>query len=119
MKKLLTIVGIVLLTGIAVRADVIAIPPRTLTLTGTLGWSAEKRADGREVRDRLTLTTTAGKVITLLRSSQVENPGQYDPLLGKKVVVKVLGYETRSRRGEPEVVVESVTSIEAAPAAKR
>jgi len=117
MKKLLTVVGLLLLTATAVRADIIALPPKKLTLTGTLGWSTDKRPDAVEVKT-LTLTSAEGKVVTLLHRPQMKNPNQYDQFLGKKVVVTVMAYEAGGK-GRPEFFVQSITDIKAAPAAKR
>jgi hypothetical protein len=119
MKTILAILGIVLVTGVAAHADVVAVPPQKLTLTGTLGWSTEKRPDGQEAKAWLTLTTADGKANNLLRVQTLKNPAQYDPLVGKKVVVTATGYERKNGRGDPEVFVVSVTDIKAAPATKR
>lgn len=119
MRRLLATLGIVMLTAIAARADVIAVPPQKLTLTGTLGWSTEKRPDGQEVKAWLTLTTADGKAVNLLRAEAVKKPTQYDQLVGKQVIAKVLGRERPVSVGAPVIIVTSVTEIIAAPAPKR
>jgi hypothetical protein len=119
MKHLLAIVVILLLAGLNVRADIVSVPPKKLTLAGTLAWTPPRTPAPRDAEESLTLTTAEGKSIRLLWEHQVKNRAQYDQFLGKKVVVTVLAYEANNARGGKEIIVRSISDIVAAPAPKR
>lgn len=120
MKKLLAVAGIVWLTGLAVRADVIAVPPSRIKLTGTLAWSAEPQSWGLRgtiLKDQLTVTDAKGKAVTV-HLRQPDTPDRYEPFLGKEVILTVLTEGSWDRQ-RTEIVAERVIELKPAPAKKR